>query len=116
MRNDVMEFFTGPRLLKTSPTNKALTIFTSLEQAYDARILAFRKDQQTDLYSRVILPCVYRHVPKVYSINWLGNTARAFEDIIMHDGRSYGIWPTNQLKVTEGLYHECRVREFIKAS
>lgn len=116
VRKEAMNFFLGPRLLKLSSNDKVLTLVPSVQQGYHARILAFRKDQQIDFYSRVIQPYVYQCVPKVYSVNWLGNTARAFESIVMEDDHSYGIRSLKPLKTEDGLYLEPDVREFIRAS
>lgn len=90
-------------------------MFPSIQEAYSARILAFKKDKQIDLFARVIQPCVYEHVPKVRSVNWLGNISRAFEDIIMKDDDKYRIRPPKPLKTPEGLYLEPDIREFIQA-
>lgn len=111
-----MSLFKKPIFLRVSANDKHLSWFPSLERAYYARILAFRKDEQIDLYSRVILPSLEKHVPKVVSIHWLGNAGRAFEDIIMKDDSGYGIRPRGPLKTPEGIYLEPEVREFIRAS
>ena len=79
---EAMAFFQGPIHIKTSSNDKTLHCFPSLKQAYHARVLAFRIDQQIDLYSRVILPTLHETVPKVFSTNWLGNAGRALEDMV----------------------------------
>lgn len=114
--DEAMNFFLGPRLLRLSSNDKDLTLVASVQQAYHARILAFRKDEQIDFFSRVIQPCVYQRVPKVCSVNWLGNTTRAFESIVMGDDHSYGVWSLKPLKTDDGLYLEPEVCEYIQAS
>ena len=115
--DEVKEFFQGPLQMKTTSTDKSLSYFPSFERAYYTRILSFRKEQQIDLYPRVILTTLYQMVPKVFSVNWLGNAGRAFEDIIMKDNNTeYGVKPDLPFKTLEGLYIEPEVREFVRAS
>ncbi|RYP23374.1 hypothetical protein DL767_008828 [Monosporascus sp. MG133] len=116
VRDDAMKFFSGPRLLRTSKSDKEASLFFSVKEAYHARRLAFRRDQQIDLYPRVILPCLYDQLPKVLSVNWLGNAGRALQSIIMEGDHGYGTWPVKPLKTPEGLYLESDIREYIRNS
>ena len=116
VRQEVVDSFTGPISLRLGASDKHLSWFPSLERAYYAKILAFKKDRQVDLYSRVILPCLEHHVPKVMSNHWLGNAGRALEDILMKDDYGYGIRPSRPWKTPEGIYLEPEIREFIRAS
>ncbi|RYP53307.1 hypothetical protein DL768_001664 [Monosporascus sp. mg162] len=116
VRDDAMKFFSGPRLLRISKSDKETSLFSSVEEAYHARRLAFRRDQQIDLYPRVILPCLYNQLPKVLSVNWIDNAGRALQSIIIKSDHGYGTWPVKSLKTPEGLYLESDIREYIRSS
>ncbi|KAI1136917.1 hypothetical protein F5Y05DRAFT_389461 [Hypoxylon sp. FL0543] len=110
-----------PTATRDSVREEAFEFFPGTRQAYEARLMEWRKERQRQtLWKEVIkasIPKALEGEEKTLgNAHWRSNLAAALKKIIMQDDYSLGIRPQVPLREDNGLYDEERVRQFVKDS
>ncbi|KAI1383086.1 uncharacterized protein F4822DRAFT_92014 [Hypoxylon trugodes] len=96
---------------------EAFARFPGAQQAYETRLLEWRKEQQRVwLFRGVIKPAVPRvegEEPSQVDMMWRSKAGNALKKIIMQDDYKLGIRPSTPLRDETGMYDEERVKQFV---
>ncbi|KAI6085846.1 hypothetical protein F4821DRAFT_143383 [Hypoxylon rubiginosum] len=89
--------------------------FPSMQQAYEAKLLDCRKEQQRQTNWKDVIKAAMPETEgrDPSDQHWRSHTAAALKKIIMRDDYSLGVYPVAPLRDSNGLYDEEKVRQFV---